>query len=65
MYVIQKMIIFSMMTISVLISVAYLVSPIVEIDGREMASLVGAILLSICLIAFGMINDKIRWMKLS
>ena len=65
MYVIQKMIIFSMMTISVLISVAYLVSPIVEIAGREMASLVGAILLSICLIAFGMINDKIRWMKLS
>ena len=65
MYVIQKMIIFSMMTISVLISVAYLVSPIVEIAGRDMSSFVGAILLSICLIAFGMINDKIRWMKLS
>jgi len=51
------------MTISVLILVAYLVSPIVEIAGREMATFVGAILLSIYLVCFGMVNDKKLWMK--
>lgn len=60
---IYKMIIFFLMTISVLILVVRLVSPIVEIAGREMATFVGAILLSIYLVCFGVVNDKKLWMK--
>ena len=63
MHIIYRMAIFSVLTIFVMLLITYLVSLLEEVTGREVATFIFAILLSIYLIFFDMINDRTGWMK--
>lgn len=64
MKIIHKMAIFIISTIVVMLLVAYLISHILGITDRGVATSIGAVLLCIYIMCFGLVNDKTMWMKL-
>jgi hypothetical protein len=63
MKIVYKMTMFIVSTILVMLLVAYMVSHILGMVDREVATFVGVTLFCIYMACFDLVNDKTMWMK--